>query len=121
MQLQFVGATHGVTGSAHLLKACGKNILIDWGMRQGREEDISYDMPIPVNSIDAVLVTHAHVDHTGYLPLLARGGFKGKIWCTEATVDLCHIMIMDSAHIQESEAEWESRKNKRSVVCCCGG
>ena len=114
MQLQFVGATHGVTGSAHLLKACGKNILVDWGMRQGREEDISYDMPIPVNSIDAVLVTHAHVDHTGYLPLLARGGFKGKIWCTEATVDLCHIMIMDSAHIQESEAEWESRKNKRS-------
>lgn len=114
MQLQFVGATHGVTGSAHLLKACGKNILIDWGMRQGREEDISYDMPIPVNSIDAVLVTHAHVDHTGYLPLLARGGFKGKIWCTEATVDLCHIMIMDSAHIQESEAEWENRKNKRS-------
>lgn len=114
MQLQFVGATHGVTGSAHLLKACGKTILIDWGMRQGREEDISYDMPVPVNSIDAVLVTHAHVDHTGYLPLLARGGFKGKIWCTEATVDLCHIMIMDSAHIQETEAEWESRKNKRS-------
>lgn len=114
MQLQFVGATHGVTGSAHLLKACGKTILIDWGMRQGREEDISYDMPVPVNSIDAVLVTHAHVDHTGYLPLLARGGFKGKIWCTDATVDLCHIMLMDSAHIQESEAEWESRKNKRS-------
>ena len=114
MQLQFVGATHGVTGSAHLLKACGKNILIDWGMRQGREEDISYDMPIPVNEIDAVLITHAHVDHTGYLPLLAKGGFNGKIWCTEATVDLCHIMIMDSAHIQESEAEWESRKNKRS-------
>lgn len=114
MQLQFVGATHGVTGSAHLLKACGKNILVDWGMRQGREEDISYDMPVAVNSIDAVLVTHAHVDHTGYLPLLAQGGFKGKIWCTEATVDLCHIMLMDSAHIQESEAEWESRKNKRS-------
>jgi glyoxylase-like metal-dependent hydrolase (beta-lactamase superfamily II) len=68
MQLQFVGATHGVTGSAHLLKACGKNILIDWGMRQGREEDISYDMPIPVNEIDAVLITHAHVDHIGALP-----------------------------------------------------
>lgn len=114
MQLQFVGATHGVTGSAHLVKACGKNILVDWGMRQGREEDITYDMPIPVNSIDAVLVTHAHVDHTGYLPLLAVGGYKGKIWCTSATVDLCHIMLMDSAHIQESEAEWESRKNKRS-------
>ena len=57
MQIQFIGATHGVTGSAHLLKACGKNILVDWGMRQGREEDISYDMPLPVNEIDAVLVT----------------------------------------------------------------
>ncbi len=114
MQLQFVGATHGVTGSAHLVKACGKNILVDWGMRQGREEDISYDMPIPVNEIDAVLVTHAHIDHTGYLPLLVKGGFKGKIWGTSATVDLCHIMLMDSAHIQESEAEWQNRKNQRS-------
>ena len=114
MQIQFIGATHGVTGSAHLLKACGKNILVDWGMRQGQEEDITYDMTVPVNEIDAVLVTHAHVDHTGYLPLLAKGGFKGKIWCTDATVDLCHIMLMDSAHIQESEAEWQTRKNQRS-------
>ena len=114
MQLQFVGATHGVTGSAHLLKACGKNILIDWGMRQGSEEDIKYDMPIPVSEIDVVLVTHAHIDHTGYLPLLVKGGYHGKIWCTEATKDLCNIMLMDSAHIQEQEAEWENRKNKRS-------
>lgn len=114
MQLQFVGAAHGVTGSAHLLKACGKNILIDYGMRQGREEHISYDMPVAANEIDAVLITHAHVDHTGYLPLLSKGGYKGKIYATGATCDLCKIMLMDSAHIQESEAEWENRKNKRS-------
>ena len=114
MQLQFVGATHGVTGSAHLLKACGKNILVDFGMRQGREEDIRYDMPIPLSELDAVLVTHAHIDHTGYLPLLAKGGFSGKIWCTEATKDLCYIMLMDAANIQEQDAEWENRKNKRS-------
>lgn len=114
MQLQFIGATHGVTGSAHLLKACGKNILVDFGMRQGREENITYDLPIPMNKIDAVLVTHAHIDHTGYLPLLVKGGFEGTIWCTEATKDLSYIMLMDSAHIQEQEAEWENRKNKRS-------
>ncbi len=114
MQLQFVGATHGVTGSVHLLKACGKNILVDYGMRQGREEHVSYDLPIPANEVDRVLVTHAHVDHTGYLPLLAKGGFEGKIYSTGATFDLCKIMLMDSAHIQESEAEWQSRKNKRN-------
>ncbi|MBR5520644.1 MAG: MBL fold metallo-hydrolase [Oscillospiraceae bacterium] len=114
MKLQFIGATHGVTGSAHLLQACGKNILIDYGMRQGQEEHITYDLPLPAGEIDAVLITHAHVDHTGYLPLLAKGGFKGKIYSTGATYDLCKIMLMDSAHIQEQEAEWESRKNKRS-------
>ncbi|MBQ8603393.1 MAG: MBL fold metallo-hydrolase [Oscillospiraceae bacterium] len=114
MELQFIGATHGVTGSAHLLTACGKKILIDYGMRQGREEHVTYDLPLPVNELDAVLVTHAHVDHTGYLPLLAKGGYTGKIYSTGATFDLCKIMLMDSAHIQEQEAEWESRKNKRS-------
>ena len=114
MKLQFIGATHGVTGSAHLLTACGKNILVDYGMRQGQEEHISYDLPLAAGEIDAVLVTHAHVDHTGYLPLLAKGGFKGKIYSTAATFDLCKIMLMDSAHIQEQEAEWESRKNRRS-------
>lgn len=114
MQLQFIGATHGVTGSVHLLTACGKNILIDYGMRQGREEHVTYDLPLPVSELDAVLVTHAHVDHTGYLPLLAKGGYKGKIYSTGATFDLCKIMLMDSAHIQEQEAEWESRKNRRS-------
>ena len=114
MQLQFIGATHGVTGSAHLLTACGKKILIDYGMRQGQEEKINYDLPIAPGKIDAVLVTHAHIDHTGYLPLLAKGGYEGKIYSTTATADLCRIMLMDSAHIQESEAEWQNRKNKRS-------
>ena len=114
MKLQFIGATHGVTGSAHLITVNGKNILIDYGMRQGREEDIDYPLTVPANQIDAVLITHSHIDHTGYLPLLAKGGFKGKIYATGATVDLVYIMLMDSAHIQEQEAEWEERKAKRS-------
>lgn len=114
MKLQFIGATHGVTGSVHLLQACGKNILIDYGMRQGREEDVDYALPISAAQVDAVLVTHSHIDHTGYLPLLAKGGYKGPIFSTEATADLCRIMLLDSANIQEQDAEWENRKNKRS-------
>lgn len=114
MKLQFIGATHGVTGSVHLLQAAGKNILIDYGMRQGREEDIEYKLPISPKEVDAVLVTHSHIDHTGYLPLLAKGGYEGPIFSTEATADLCRIMLLDSAHIQEQDAEWENRKNKRS-------
>ena len=114
MKLQFIGATHGVTGSVHLLQACGKNILIDYGMRQGQEEDVDYALPISAAQVDAVLVTHSHIDHTGYLPLLAKGGYDGPIFSTEATADLCRIMLMDSANIQEQDAEWENRKNKRS-------
>ncbi|MEG1782056.1 MAG: MBL fold metallo-hydrolase [Oscillospiraceae bacterium] len=114
MELQFIGATHGVTGSAHLVKACGKNILIDYGMPQGREEDLGYCLPLPANEIDGVLVTHSHIDHTGYLPLLSKGGFKGKIYATGASADLANIMLMDSANIQEQEADWANRKAKRS-------
>ena len=80
MKLQFIGATHGVTGSVHLLQACGKNILIDYGMRQGQEEDVDYALPISAAQVDAVLVTHSHIDHTGYLPLLAKGGYDGPIF-----------------------------------------
>ena len=114
MQLQFIGATHGVTGSCHLIKACGKNILIDYGMPQGREEDMHLSLTLPAKDIDGVLVTHSHIDHIGYLPLLIKQGFTGKVYCTGATADLAYIMLMDSANIQEQEADWANRKAKRS-------
>ncbi len=114
MKLQFIGATHGVTGSAHLLTVNGKNILVDYGMRQGREEDIDTDLTIPAGEIDFLLLTHAHIDHSGYIPLLVKNGFSGKIITTSATADLAHIMLLDSAFIQEQEAEWANRKATRS-------
>lgn len=114
MRLTFLGATHEVTGSCYFLEACGKNILIDCGMEQGK--DIFENQHIPVSSavIDAVLLTHAHMDHSGKLPLLYNEGFRGKIHATSATTSLCNIMLRDSAHIQIAEAEWKNRKKKRS-------
>ncbi len=114
MKITFLGATHEVTGSCTLIETNGKNILIDCGMEQG--EDLFLNQEIPVNpaDIDCVLVTHAHIDHSGKLPLLCKNGFNGKIYATDATVNLCKIMLMDSAHIQEFEAEWRNRKAKRS-------
>ena len=108
MQLTFLGATHEVTGSCSYLEACGKQILIDYGMEQGK--DFFANMPIPVNpgSLDAVLLTHAHIDHSGLLPLLSKNGFAGEVHATNGTCNLCRIMLLDSAHIQESEAEWRS-------------
>ena len=113
MKLTFVGADHEVTGSCHFLEAAGKNILIDYGMEQGR--NIFENIPLPVSpaKIDYVFLTHAHIDHSGNLPLLAIGGFSGQIFATPATCDLCNIMLLDSAGIQEFEAEWRNRKGKR--------
>ena len=113
MKLTFIGADHEVTGSCHLLQAAGKNILVDYGMEQGRDLYENVKIPIPVSEVDYVLITHAHIDHTGLLPLLAKEGFKGSIYATKATCDLCGIMLLDSAHIQEFEAEWRNRKGKR--------
>lgn len=115
MKLTFVGAAHEVTGSCHYLEACGKHILVDCGMEQG--SDTYENAPIPVNEaqIDYVLLTHAHIDHSGNLPLIYARGFRGQIFATEATVDLCNIMLRDSAHIQMQEAEWKNRKAKRST------
>ena len=114
MELKFLGASREVTGSCTLLTVNGKHLLIDCGMEQG--PDIYENEPLPVNpaEIDCVLLTHAHIDHSGKLPLLVAGGFKGKIYTTGATAKLCSIMLLDSAHIQEYEAEWRNRKAKRS-------
>lgn len=114
MKIQFIGATHEVTGSCTLLDICGKKYLIDCGMEQGI--DVFENIPIPVSagSIEAVFLTHAHIDHSGMLPKLYKDGFRGTIYATSSTCDLCNIMLRDSAHIQESEAEWRNRKAQRS-------
>ena len=114
MKLTFLGANHEVTGSCTLLEAAGQRYLIDCGMEQGK--DIYENQPVPVapGEIDGVLATHAHIDHTGLLPLLVRNGFRGKIYATKPTTELCDIMLRDSAHIQEFEAEWKNRKAKRA-------
>lgn len=113
MKMTFIGATHEVTGSCTYVEACGKKFLVDFGMQQG--EDIFENVQIPVSpsDIDFVLLTHAHIDHSGLLPLLYAGGFQGEIHATEATANLCSVMLRDSAHIQEFEAEWRSRKARR--------
>lgn len=114
MKLTFIGATHEVTGSCFLLEACGKNILIDCGMEQGKDYYVNQEIPIPISSINTVLLTHAHIDHSGNLPALYAKGFRGSIHATGATCSLCDIMLQDSAHIQMFEAEWKNRKRKRS-------
>ncbi|MDO4311474.1 MAG: MBL fold metallo-hydrolase [Eubacteriales bacterium] len=114
MKLTFIGAAHEVTGSCHLLQACGKNILVDCGMEQGPDLYENQEIPVNAADIDYVLLTHAHIDHSGKIPLLCRQGFQGEIVTTFATADLCNIMLRDSAHIQEFEAEWRNRKGKRS-------
>ena len=114
MKLIFIGADHDVTGSCHYLNACGKHILVDYGMEQGVNAFENCDLPVAESMIDYVLLTHAHVDHSGMLPLLSARGFRGQILTTEATADLCSIMLRDCAHIQMQEAEWKNRKAKRS-------
>ena len=114
MKLTFIGADHEVTGSCSYLEACGKHILIDYGMEQGENFYVNVDLPVPPSEIDTVLLTHAHIDHSGLLPLLYKNGFRGEIHATKATCNLCDIMLRDSAHIQEFEAEWRNRKGKRS-------
>lgn len=114
MKLTFIGAAHEVTGSCHLLEVNGKHILIDCGMEQGPDLYENQEIPVAASEIDYVLLTHAHIDHSGLIPLLAKRGFQGQIVTTFATADLCEIMLRDSAHIQEFEAEWRNRKARRS-------
>lgn len=114
MKLTFIGADHEVTGSCHYLQACGKHILVDCGMEQGANPYENAELPVPYSDVDYVLLTHAHIDHAGYLPLIYAKGFKGQIFATQASCDLCNIMLKDSAHIQEMEAEWRNRKARRA-------
>ena len=112
MQLTFLGANGTVTGSRTLVEAGGLRILVDCGMFQGfkalRERNWA-PMPVDPASIDAVLLTHAHIDHSGALPLLVKQGFKGPIWTSAATAELCEILLLDTAHLQEEEARYRNR------------
>ncbi len=116
MKIKFCGAAQSVTGSCHLVQFKGGNILIDCGMRQGADAKAlaNGDFPFDPKEITAVLLTHAHIDHTGLVPLLTKRGFKGPIFSTSATVRLCEIMLADSAYIQVQDAEEQSRKNLRA-------
>ena len=114
MKLMFIGADHEVTGSCHYVEACGKRFLVDYGMEQGKNVYENAELPVNPSEIDFVLLTHAHIDHSGLLPLLYANGFRGSVIATKATKDLCDIMLRDSAHIQEFEAEWKNRKARRS-------
>lgn len=113
MKLIFSGADHEVTGSCHCLTVNGKNILVDCGMEQGKNVFVNEPIPFAEKDIDYVFLTHAHIDHSGLLPLLWKKGFRGKIFSTGATMDLCSIMLRDAGHIQETDAEWQNRKARR--------
>ncbi|MBE6580611.1 MAG: MBL fold metallo-hydrolase [Ruminococcaceae bacterium] len=114
MKIQFIGAAGEVTGSCTLLEVNGRYYLIDCGMEQGLDVLQNVPLPIPAAEIDAIFLTHAHIDHSGMLPRLYKEGFRGIIFATEATVMLCDIMLRDSAHIQMLDAEWKNRKAARA-------
>ena len=114
MKLSFFGADQCVTGSCHCLDIGGKRILVDCGLQQGRDEVSNAEFPFAANTIDYLLVTHAHIDHSGRIPMLIKQGFQGKILTTRLTAELLDIMLLDSAHIQEQDAEWKNRKGERS-------
>lgn len=114
MKLTFFGAARAVTGSCHCVECGGKKILVDCGLQQGRDERDNQELDFNAGYIDAVVVTHAHIDHSGRIPLLVKQGFTGNIYCTRLTGQLLSIMLRDSAHIQESDAQWQNQKGRRA-------
>ena len=119
MIVQFLGAARSVTGSMHLVQVNGKQLLLDCGLFQGRRAETyarNQHFPFDPSTIDAVVLSHAHIDHAGNLPNLVKQGFGGPIFCTPATADLCRIMLMDSAHIQEKDVEFINRKHAKKKL-----
>lgn len=114
MKLEFLGAAHEVTGSCHYLEIGDKRLCVDIGMEQGQNLFENQEIPVNPAELDYILLTHAHIDHTGLLPMLYARGFRGRVFTTKATADLSAIMLRDSAHIQQFEAEWRNRKAQRS-------
>lgn len=115
MEITFVGAAREVTGSCHLLRVNGHTVALDCGMFQGRRQesaDKNRQLPLPIAELDAVVLSHAHIDHSGRLPYLIAHGYSKNIWATSATRDLCAVMLADSAHIQEKDAEFLAKRKK---------
>src|SRR3990170_7272159 len=116
MKIQFIGGVRSVTGSSYLITTDTAKVLVDCGMFQGVNDGGKRNLrpfPFKPSEISVVLLTHAHIDHSGLIPKLVKDGFKGKIFTTRASVDLCGILLLDSAHIHERDAEWETRKRMR--------
>lgn len=116
MKLYFIGADHEVTGSLHYLHAAGLKILIDCGMQQGAKHYENAPLPVKYSDVDYILLTHAHIDHSGMIPYAYKNGFHGTVITTRATEDLANIMLRDSAHIQMQEVEYKNRKGRRAGI-----
>ncbi len=118
MEIEFYGAAREVTGSCHILRINGKTVLLDCGMFQGKRKDAEQKnrtLPVPIAEIDSIVLSHAHIDHSGRLPFLVAEGYSGTIWATSATRDLCAVMLADSAHIQEKDAEFLAKRKKEFI------
>ena len=116
IKLRFLGAAQNVTGSRHLLEVDGIKLLVDCGLYQERQfQDRNWaPFVVPPESINAVFLTHAHLDHCGLLPKLVRDGFSGRIYCTQATAEIARIILLDSAKIQEEDAEYKRERHQKA-------